>query len=92
MVKKLGKMPVIMFDVKAQMALKIGMLLALFRTKDLMRLFFRDDGKNSDSAFADKLALIGVGKTCEIRCAGRHDSSGNPLDYRLTGEGQGSIF
>ena len=39
MVKKLGKMPVIMFDVKAQMALKIGMFLALFRTKDLMRLF-----------------------------------------------------
>ena len=53
---------------------------------------FRDDGKNSDSAFADKIARIGAGKTCEIRCAGRHDSSGNPLDYRLTGEGQGSIF
>ena len=39
MVKKLGKMPVIMFDVKARMALKIDMSIALIRTKDLMRLF-----------------------------------------------------
>ena len=39
-----------------------------------------------------QLALIAVGKTCEIRCGGRHTSSGNPLDYRLSGEGQGSKF
>ena len=50
--------------------------------------YFRSDGKDKESAFSDKLAVIGFGKTCEIRCGGRHNHTGLPLDYRLSGEGQ----
>ena len=34
-------------------------------------------------------AVIGIGKTCELRCEGAHDENGRPKQFRLSGEGRG---
>ena len=45
----------------------------------------------SDSPFNDGYltAVIGIGKTCELRCEGAHDENGRPKQFRLSGEGRG---